>query len=78
MHYPEKYRNSIINEAFAVELADLIMDWEPFAWIYGHHHINTAPYTLGNTFMRTNQLGYVHVAEHAGFNNSATLNQENP
>lgn len=73
MHYPEKYRNSIINEAFAVELSEAIMDWEPSAWIYGHHHINNPPFTLGKTLMLTNQLGYVHVAEHAGFNHSAVL-----
>jgi hypothetical protein len=28
-------------------------------WVYGHHHTNTPEFTIGNTKLITNQLGYV-------------------
>lgn len=35
-NYPEAYKNSPLNEAFAVELYSLIEKYQPEAWIYGH------------------------------------------
>lgn len=67
MHYPEEYRNSPLNEAFAVELHGLIADSGADAWIYGHHHRNVAEFTIGRTRMLTNQLGYVVHREQRGF-----------
>ncbi len=76
-HYPKQYRNSPLNEAFAVELHDLIHDSGAAYWVYGHHHSNTPAFTIGNTTMLTNQLGYVQQNEQAGFMNNAciTLNE---
>ena len=71
--YPEQYRNSSINEAFAVELYDFIHDCNAGYWIYGHHHSNTAAFKIGNTAMLTNQLGYVQQNEQAGFNSNACI-----
>jgi predicted phosphohydrolase len=67
MHYPEQYKNSSINEAFAVELFDFIENNTISNWIYGHHHFNMSPFYIGNTIMRTNQLGYVKQQEHKLF-----------
>lgn len=73
LHYPPEYVGSTINEAFAVELHHLIQNCGATHWIYGHHHSNTAPFTIGNTRMLTNQLGYVAQGEHQGFDNGAVL-----
>jgi predicted phosphohydrolase len=68
-NYPEKYRNSEINEAFAVELFDLIETTAPDYWIYGHIHFNTPDFVIGKTQLVTNQLGYVNEGEHQQFKN---------
>ena len=73
LHYPEQYENSDLNEAFAVELFDLIEDTKPDYWIYGHHHRNTPDFLIGQTQMRTNQLGYVKYGEHQLFNTKKIL-----
>ncbi|HEY4336331.1 MAG TPA: metallophosphoesterase [Puia sp.] len=67
-HYPEVYRNSVLNEAFAVELFPLISDSAISHWIFGHHHFNEADFTIGKTVLTTNQLGYVERNENRGFN----------
>jgi len=73
MHYPEKYKGSALNEAFAVELFDLIETAGPDYWLYGHHHQNTPDFIVGKTQMRTNQLGYVHHGEHHLFDLKKTI-----
>lgn len=67
LNYPEAYKADVLNEAFAVELYDLIEAFEPECWIYGHHHHNTADFKIGKTNMLTNQLGYVQRNEHVQF-----------
>jgi Icc-related predicted phosphoesterase len=73
MHYPEQYKSSNINAAFAVELFDTIESSNATHWIYGHHHYNTSAFKIGNTTMLTNQLGYVQTNEHKNFNHSAII-----
>jgi len=73
MNYPEKYRGEVLNEAFAVELHDLIEDSGPDFWIFGHHHYNVPDFMIGKTNLATNQLGYVKYGEHTNFKNSAIL-----
>lgn len=68
LHYPEKYRLDVINEAFAVELYDTIFESLTDYWVYGHHHNNTQAFEIGKTKLLTNQLGYVELGEEAGFN----------
>jgi len=70
MNYPKKYKGDSLNEVFAVELGDLIERTKPDYWIYGHHHNNTAPFSIGETMLLTNQLGYVHHHEHGQFDAS--------
>jgi predicted phosphohydrolase len=73
MHYPPQYKGSPLNEAFAVELSGLIGGCGAEAWIYGHHHHNTATFTIGNTRMLINQLGYVQMGEHRSFDPGAVF-----
>jgi len=68
MNYPEIYKGSVLNEAFAVELFNLIEATTPNCWIYGHSHSNTPDYEIGKTRLLTNQLGYVKYGEHQQFN----------
>jgi len=65
--YPKMYENSPLNEAFAVELSEVIERVGPLYWIYGHSHYNTADFVIGNTNLVTNQLGYVQRDEHEFF-----------
>jgi predicted phosphohydrolase len=67
LNYPEQYKGSILNEAFAVELYDLIDESRIDCWVYGHHHTNSLAFHIGNTRLITNQLGYVQQNEHLLF-----------
>lgn len=67
LNYPEQYKGDVLNEAFAVELYDLIESSNIAYWVYGHHHSNTPEFAIGNTKLITNQLGYVHQNEHLKF-----------
>lgn len=67
LNYPEQYKGDILNEAFATELYDLIETSNISSWVYGHHHTNTPAFTIGNTKLLTNQLGYVEQNEHGLF-----------
>lgn len=73
IHYPEQYKGSMLNEAFAVELFNLIETTTPDAWIYGHSHSNTPDFEIGKTRMLTNQLGYVSLGEYQQFNSNKTI-----
>lgn len=68
LNYPEKYKGDTLNEAFAVELFDLIEANGPDYWIFGHHHQNIPDFKIGETKLITNQLGYVKYNEHKYFN----------
>jgi predicted phosphohydrolase len=70
-HYPAKYKNSPLNEAFAVELHDYIVDANVKFWLYGHHHRNISSFVIGNTTLLTNQLGYVRQYEHGSYKRNA-------
>ena len=67
-NYPEKYHGSVLNEAFATDLDQLVESSDAEYWIYGHHHAAKPDFKIGNTTMLTNQLGYVHQKEHKSFN----------
>ena len=73
LNYPAKYKASTLNQAFAVELYDLIEDSVIESWIYGHSHFNTPEFTIGNTHLLTNQLGYVSHFEHQQFQNDRII-----
>jgi predicted phosphohydrolase len=73
LHYPEKYRGSVLSDAFAVELGPLMETYGPDHWIYGHHHCNIPDFSVGRTRLHTNQLGYVQYGENLGFSPDKVL-----
>jgi len=73
MNYPERYSGSLLNEAFVVELSDVIEGSGIDYWIYGHTHANTPGFELGKTQMLTNQLGYIEYNEHQHFDIAKTI-----
>lgn len=74
LNYPEQYKGDILNEAFAVELIELIESSDIDYWVYGHHHSNTPEFAIGNTKLITNQLGYVQNNEHLLFDPGKCIN----
>jgi hypothetical protein len=66
-NYPPQYRSNILNEAFAVELFNLIETNGPNYWIFGHTHTNVEDFNIGKTQLKTNQLGYIKYNEQKGF-----------
>ncbi len=70
LNYPVQYKGDLLNEAFAVELFDLIETSKIDYWVYGHHHSNIPEFSIGNTKLITNQLGYVQQNEHKLFETS--------
>jgi predicted phosphohydrolase len=73
VNYPTKFVNSPITQAFAVELKDLIKDYQPDYWIYGHSHVNVPPFTMGKTQLHTNQLGYIRYHEQTNYRDKAFI-----
>lgn len=73
LNYPEKYKNSPLNDGFVVELFDFINRSNISHWIYGHHHANVNDFEIGKTKMLTNQLGYVKHGEQIGFRQNAFI-----
>jgi len=69
----EKFKGSVLNEAFCVDLTREIEASDIDYWIYGHSHGNKPPFNIGSTMMLTNQLGYVHTGEHRSFEHNATI-----
>ncbi len=67
LNYPEQYKGDILNEAFAVELHELIESSNIDFWAYGHHHSNIPEFSIGKAKLITNQLGYVQRNEHRLF-----------
>ena len=74
VNYPPEYFGDVLNEAFAVNLTNLIYDNGPDYWIYGHHHQNVPDFEIGKTQLLTNQLGYVRNHENELFQNDKTIN----
>jgi hypothetical protein len=72
-NYPEKYRYSELNTAFATELFDLIEPSNVDYWIFGHSHEVVPDFKIGTTTLTTNQLGYVEYGEHHTFKTALLL-----
>jgi predicted phosphohydrolase len=73
LNYPEQYKGDVLNEAFAVELYDLIETSNIDFWAYGHHHSNIPEFSIGVTRLITNQLGYVQRNEHQLFETNRVI-----
>lgn len=64
----EEFVGSKLNEGFCTDLTRHIEASQVDYWIYGHSHRNLPDFTIGNTQMLTNQLGYVRWRESKTFN----------
>ncbi len=73
LNYPEQYKGDALNEAFAVELFDIIETSNIDYWVYGHHHSNIPEFSIGKTKLITNQLGYVQRNEHRLFETNKVI-----
>jgi DNA repair exonuclease SbcCD nuclease subunit len=73
LNYPEQYKGDVLNEAFAVELFDVIESSYIDYWAYGHHHTNIPELSIGITKLITNQLGYVKRNEHRLFETNKVI-----
>jgi predicted phosphohydrolase len=67
LHYPEQYRHSELNTAFATELYNLIETSTASHWIFAHTHETLPDTTIGQTTLATNPLGYIERNEHHAF-----------
>lgn len=73
LNYPEKFKHSPINEAFAVELFEEIERSNIAYWLFGHTHEVVPDFAIGKTILTTNQLGYVEYAEHLKFDHQKII-----
>lgn len=72
-NYPPEYLGDALNDAFTIELKDLMLKTEPGYWIYGHSHRNTPAFEIGKTKLLTNQLGYVRYGKSASYSDKAYI-----
>jgi len=56
---PEKYREDIVSAAYASNLEDFILKYQPTYWIHGHIH-EPKTYTVGATTVLCNPHGYIN------------------
>ena len=68
-----EFRDSPFNEAFCVDLTDLIESSSVDYWIYGHSHRNVGDIDLNGTQLLSNQMGYVSLNEHLSFNRAKVI-----
>lgn len=54
----QKFCQSYVNSAYASELSDLILQYNPNIWLHGHTHYSF-DYMIGNTRVYCNPRGYV-------------------
>ncbi|MDI9358330.1 MAG: metallophosphoesterase [Phycisphaerales bacterium] len=73
LNYAPVYEDGDLSEALGVELSHIIEPSTIDAWIYGHTHCNTPNFTIGNTQMLTNQLGYVRPDKPHTFNSNTMI-----
>ncbi len=77
LEFPEKYKGDSLNEAFAVEMHDVVLRSDADFWIFGHHHCDTLDFQIGSTILTTNQLGYVKYGECPGFDTKKIITIDN-
>lgn len=69
-----RHAGSLLEQGFANDLDELILDTQPDYWIYGHSHANRPPIQLGKTQLVSNMLGYCSMSENADYRNPALIN----
>ncbi len=54
-----RYKDDLLSAAFASNMEDLILRYQPNLWVHGHVH-DAFDYMIGNTRVVCNPLGYPH------------------
>lgn len=70
----DEYKSSPLNEAFCVDKTRFIEHSDITCWVYGHSHRNKADFSINETQLVTNQLGYVRHGEHHSFDREKVVN----
>lgn len=61
------FLNSPLNPAFVVDMSDLMLDYAPDLWIYGHTHGSFKDTMVGKTRVVSNPRGYPHESSSSPF-----------
>lgn len=69
-----RYRGSLLNEAFASNLDDLLYQYSDVCplWVYGHSHDSYA-YTINGMLCVRNPVGYVSLGQSKNFDKKMTI-----
>ncbi|WP_375443951.1 metallophosphoesterase [uncultured Fibrella sp.] len=68
-----RHAGSLLEQGFATNLDDFILDTKPAYWIYGHSHANKPAFQLGDTCLVSNMLGYYTNNEMHDYRNPAMI-----
>lgn len=70
---PPRFRSSALNGAFASDLDEQIMTYQPRLWIHGHTH-DPVDYKIGDTRVICNPRGYAGYEYNPRFNSYLAVN----
>jgi Icc-related predicted phosphoesterase len=62
----DRYRADPVSAAFASNMDDFILEYQPHLWIHGHTH-ESFDYEIGKTRVVCNPRGYAAIEENNGF-----------
>ena len=69
---PERFQDHRLAPAFAANMENIIMNYQPRLWIHGHTH-DSFDYHIGKTRILCNPRGYVPNADNPEFNPELTI-----
>lgn len=70
----KNFLHSALNPAFVVDMSDLMLEYEPDLWIYGHTHGQFMDTYVGKTRVVSNPRGYPHESDNSPFIPDFTVN----
>jgi Icc-related predicted phosphoesterase len=70
----KEFLNSPLNPAFISDMSDLMLDYKPDLWVYGHLHSSFRDVYVGDTRVVSNPRGYPHDAANSPFLPDFTVN----
>lgn len=68
------FKNSPLNSAFIVDMTELMLDYKPDVWIYGHTHDSFRDEYIGDTRIISNPRGYPGTSKNSPFIADFTIN----
>lgn len=70
---PEKFKGTVLDSVFLVDLTSFIESYNIDYWVYGHHHVNLPEQQIDTCKLVTNQLGYIVLDEGSSFRRDAII-----